>query len=309
MAAEVLVADVGGTNTRLARAGADGIPHDIARFPNDSFDGFGAVLDRYFSAQDAPVSACCVAVAGPVTPERARLTNRDWSFERDAISARVGGAPVRLVNDLAALGHALPGLRNDQVETLREGAGTAVHNGQALVLGLGTGVNVCLAKTIPEGLVVVEAEFGHGSLPASVHEALHRLLGQRASAFSSTELLFSGRGLAQFHTALTGETAQAQDIAAKAPETVRHAAHLLGLLSRELVFHYLPLDGVRFAGSVARSILGTAGRDAFLAAAEPGDRAFANLVAQVPLGLITDDAAALTGLARLGLSLGQRPIA
>ena len=39
---------------------------------------------------------------------------------------------------------------------LRAGSGAGARNGQALVAGLGTGFNVCLAKATSEGLVVVE---------------------------------------------------------------------------------------------------------------------------------------------------------
>ena len=77
-------------------------------------------------------------------------------------------------------------------------------------------------------------------------------------------------------------------------------ARLMGLLTRELVFQYLPLGGIHFAGGVSRGILGSPARATFLetvAASGP----FADLIAQVPLRLITDDAAALTGAARLAM--------
>ncbi|MFC4671363.1 glucokinase [Seohaeicola nanhaiensis] len=306
MGPDVLVADVGGTNTRLSRAGPGGWLEDIARFANDDHPSFDAVLERYLSAHAGPFAACCIAIAGPITPERASLTNRDWTIDRAAISARLN-APVRLVNDLAALGHALPGLGAEQTEVLRPASGAGTRNGQALVAGLGTGFNVCLAKTTSEGLVVVEAELGHASLPISVYEALEEALGDKAACFPSVEHLFSGRGLTQLHRALTGESdREAGQIVAEAPDTVRLAARLTGLLARQLVFQYMPLDGIHFAGSVGRGILGPVGRDAFLSAAERGDGAYSEIVSRVPLGLITDDAAALTGLARLALTLARR---
>ncbi|MCB1339879.1 MAG: ROK family protein [Pseudooceanicola sp.] len=301
----VLVADVGGTNTRLALAGPGGWLEDVARFANEDFDGFDAVLERYLAGHPGAVAACCIAVAGPITPESARLTNRDWTISRDRVAERIG-ARVRLVNDLAALGHALPALGEGQIEVLRAGSGTGARNGQALVAGLGTGFNVCLAKATSEGLVVVEAELGHASLPLSVYEGLEAALGDKAACFPSVEHLFSGRGLTQLHRALTGEADMAAHVIVEnAPQTVALAARLTGLLARQMVFQYMPLDGIRFAGSVGRGILGPLGRAAFLEAAEQHDGAFSGLVARVPLGLITDDAAALTGLARLAWTLAR----
>ncbi|GHF66792.1 glucokinase [Seohaeicola zhoushanensis] len=305
MGPDVLVADIGGTNTRLSLAGPGGWLHGTSRFANDEHAGFDVVLERFLSAHPGPVAACCVAVAGPITPERARLTNRDWTIERAAVAERLGGVPVRLVNDLAALGHALPGLSGDQIEELRPGA-PGPRNGQALVAGLGTGFNVCLAKVTTAGQVVVEAELGHSSLPVSVHRGLAEALGKGAEAFPTVEHLFSGRGLSELHRALTGAADRpAHEIVASAPATVKLAAHLTGLLARQLVFQYMPLDGIRFAGSVGRGILGPIGRAAFLRAVETEDGAFSHIVDRVPLGLITDDAAALTGLARLALTLAQ----
>ncbi|MDK3072294.1 glucokinase [Sedimentitalea sp. JM2-8] len=82
-----------------------------------------------------------------------------------------------------------------------------------------------------------------------------------------------------------------------ARRTVNLMAHLLGVFARELVFQYLPFGGIHFAGSAARGILGSAARDLFLSGLEVPGR-FSEQIAGVPIRLITDDAAALTGAAR-----------
>ena len=290
-----IVADVGGTNSRLALVSSGGVG-PVRRYANDGFADFGAVLARFLSETSPdPLSACVVAVAGPVTGGQGRLTNRDWGFDAAALSAALPGEPpARLVNDLAALGHALPALAPDQVESLRLGPGEGLGNGQRLVVGLGTGFNVCLVTGSGE---VVEAELGHASLPASLAASL----GPRAGDFATCEALFSGPGLARLHD--DGRTDGARLVAAAehdpaAAATLSEMARLLGLMTREMTFHYMPLGGIAFAGSVARSLLGPLGRTAFLTAATPTGT-FSELAARVPLRLITDDAAALTGLARL----------
>lgn len=303
-----LVADVGGTNTRFALTGADGVPQAARRFANDDFSSFEHVLMHYVTeAAEGPVDACCVAIAGPVTAETARLTNRDWFFDVGSISGRVGGAPVRLVNDLAALGHALAALGPDQLRDIRPGGGRG--NGQKLVAGLGTGLNCCLAKETTEHPVVIEAEAGHASLPASVVAEL-----PDPGSFPTAEHLFSGAGLSRLHAAAGRAEATSSTIVAAAGAgdagaraTVEAAAHALGVYARELVFQYMPLDGFFLAGSVGRGVLGVA-EDAFIDGFGAGGR-FSELLDSVPLRLITDDGAALYGMARLALQVAQRPTA
>ncbi|MDP5218658.1 glucokinase [Ruegeria sp. 2205SS24-7] len=297
----VLVADVGGTNARLAMV-RDGIPTAIKRYDNDSHSSFYEVLQAYRDSIDSPpVEACCVAVAGPVNADHARLTNRDWDFDVDDLRSVLGGPKhVRLTNDLVALGYALPHLRAEQLDEIRPVPGPAA-NDQALVAGAGTGFNACLLK----GTTVVEAELGHVSLPVSVADVLRAELGGAAERFETNEDLFSGRGLARLHQAISGTQMSGPQIleqfaqspgGCEAQRTVLLSARLLGILTREMVLQYLPLAGIHFAGGAARGILGSSAVSTFLAAFEQ-DGVLADQVARVPIRLIADDAAALIGAA------------
>ncbi|MFK7753086.1 MAG: ROK family protein [Sedimentitalea sp.] len=299
-----LVADIGGTNTRLALVDDTGALHAQMRLANDDFDGIKAVLQHFTAHHPARINAACLAIAGPVAGTRAQLTNRGWSFDRASLSEQLGGAKLRFVNDLAALGYALPSLNAAQVQAFGARCDTDALNDQALVVGVGTGFNICLVKGDPVAPAVIEAELGHASLPACVADALGDIIGARTRAFPTIEDLFSGRGLTRLDAMVTGE--QGRDGADMlraygegAPvAAVDHVAQLLGLMARQLVFAYRPARGIFFAGSVARGVLGSQAQSAFLRAfATPG--AFADLIAATPLNVITDDAAALTGAARV----------
>jgi glucokinase len=302
--ARMLVGDVGGTNTRLALV-ENGRPGAVARYANDGFCDFTHLLGTYL-ADHGPgaIARCRIAVAGPVTTDRARLTNRDWVFRPDEIAQALpgGAAQVQLVNDLVALGHAVPALEPGQHSPLRAPSGAGKANGQSLVVGLGTGFNVCQVLSTPDGPQVLGAELGHASLPATLRDALGAALPSGVDAFTTNEHLFSGRGLERLHHLRSGGGITAHQIvdgAASDPTmlgTLVLAAQMLGRLTRELVFQYLPLGGIHFAGTVARGVLQSAARDAFLDAVTT-DGPFTDLVAQAPLHLITDDGAALTGLA------------
>ena len=172
---------------------------------------------------------------------------------------------------------------------------------------------MCTKEQIEEAL---DYQDGDGS---PLGEVLVEETGaDRAAEFASTEHLFSGRGLVRLYQALSGDAGRgAEEIVADAAQggdgvagrCVDLMARLLSLFARQLVFQYMPLGGIHFAGSVARGIFETRAR-AVLAEGFEDTGPFGHLIAQVPLRLITDDAAALTGLARLGRSmLDQRPTA
>ena len=307
------MADVGGTNSRLALVQANGVVTDARRYSNDDFSSFYEILSSFLRESDvSQVSRACIAVAGPVTSKTACLTNRDWSFDLSEIAAVLplhDANQAMLVNDLVALGYALSGLRPDQLQDIRMPKPTGQGNGQSLVVGLGTGMNVCLIKEQTGRIAVFEAELGHASLPSSVEKALSAYRRSGSRKFATIEDVFSGGGLTGLYEAANDATApSAHQIVASgdqaAQQTVEIAAKLLGLLARELVFQYLPLNGIYFAGGVARGILGGDKRADFLSAFnETGP--FVDLSAQVPVQLITDDAAALTGAS----VLAQRPTA
>lgn len=310
MAAEltVLAGDVGASRTRLALA-APGIGVTaLQSFSNDSFASLEAVLQAYCAQPGLPpLQGACLAVAGPVADGAFALSNRNWRGSTDSIAAALGltgGAKAWIVNDLAALGHALPVLIPGQLCSLRAGRQSG---GQALVAGIGTGFNISVSL----GGASLEAELGHAGLPQPLCRRLEDVLGRAPQDFSSIEALFSGPGLVRFHQALTGSAASSAEAVEaayladpKAPEarTVCEWAHLLGLLARELTAAYLPRQGLFFAGSVARGILNTAARAQFLDSyTAPGGRLGA-ICSDVPLWLITDDAAGVSGAAQVALA-------
>lgn len=300
----MLLADVGGTNARLALA-RNGVidASSITRYRGDDYDSFDIVVKTYLTEQDNPrLSAVCVAVAGPVSAGKAELTNRDWDFSEDRLARLTDADQVRLINDLMALGYASTQLGADGVSLLRAAPAHRARNGQSLVVGAGTGFNVCAVHRAPSGMVLCrEAEEGHTSLPANIAARLAERVGAGAMApFFSTEETFAGRGLAQMHHAMHGvkvDRAETISTAAmqgdpQAEETYRLFTELFGLLLRELALRFMPLEGMYLAGSVARSF---AHRTEQLEAAFLAEPYMRHIPEDTPLLLIRDDMAALQG--------------
>ncbi len=308
----VLVGDVGGSNTRLALAGPEIGVTALKHFSNDSYGSLQDVLTAYCEQPDLPdLHGCCLAVAGPVFGDAYRLTNRDWQGTAQDLQDSLPlmpGARVHVINDLAALGHALPVLMPGQLLSLRAGR---QQGAQSLVAGVGTGFNIALSVAGQ----TVEAELGHASLPDIVSRELALILDKQDHGFASVEELFSGRGLVRLHRALGGDPSEegSQIVGAfmdgasghPAERTVPSWARLLGLLGHELVPAYMPGQGVFFAGSVARGVLGTEARADFLRAFSEPDGRLSQRSGEVPLWLITDDAAGVSGTARYAIEAAK----
>lgn len=289
-----LVADVGGTNTRLALAGSEGVlPETLRRFRNRDYTGFADCARAYLNGQTA--TRLAVAIAGPVTETSAELTNWPWRFERDDLRQSLGLADVCLLNDLAALGHALPVLPAGAVTSLTPSSQGRGH--QAIVVGLGTGFNCSLVNLSLR--VVFEAEVGHSALPHNVVQTL-QAAGASEAPFETVEHLFSGRGLARLHVALGGTEMEPPEVAeASDPTTARTMdvmARALSVYTRELAYMFHPASGIYFNGSLARSLLLSRWTEA-VAADLRSDDAFEGRFAQIPLFLLTADEAALHGCA------------
>ena len=306
----MLLGDVGGTNARLAIARNGAIDAaTVTRFRGDDFASFDDVVRQFMAEQHQPhVSSMCIAVAGPVSGGRANLTNRDWSFDETNLARLTDADHVRLINDLTALGYATPVLSGDGVSQLRPAPAERARNGQSLVVGLGTGFNVCAVRVLPGGAITaLEAEEGHTHLPANIMAMLVDRVGANAAAgFFSTEETFAGRGLSRLHAAMTGtDPVRSEDIAAAmeagdpdAIATYDFFTELVGLLCRELSLRFMPLEGLFLAGSVGRSI---ADRMELFTPAFLSQTHMGHIPANTPVMLIRDDMAALHGcLSALG---------
>ena len=301
----VLLGDVGGTNARFALA-RNGVidTATVTRYRGDDYTTFDDVVRQFLADQDQPrITSASVAAAGPVSGGRARLTNRDWDMTEDGLARLTDADHVRIINDLTALGYATPTLRREGgLRELRQAPADRVTNGQSLVVGLGTGFNVCAVRALPNGgIIAMEAEEGHTQLPANIYKILVDLMGAEAAAqFTSTEETFAGRGLSHLHAARTRTPAVRSEEIAKAadagePEAVATYelfTDLVGLLCRELSMRFMPLEGLFLAGSVGRSIADRIDRFETSFLAEPYMR---HIPENTPIFLISDDMAALHG--------------
>ena len=302
-----LVADIGGTNTRVALADGPTVATDsVRRFKNAEHDGIGHVIARYIDEnghdRDA-IDGVCVAMAGPVHDGVGTLTNLDWRIDKSVLAEALTASKVAVLNDLQAQGHAIGHIAEADLDVLLpqpEVPATAAK----LVIGLGTGFNACPVFDTSAGRFVPPSEAGHVSLPAAIPE-LHAILDklEDAEGYPSVEEALSGRGVSHLHRALHGITEEPADILAQieagnAAATATGALYVkvLGEVAGNLALSHLPFGGIYLVGGVTRAFAPHLERLGFAQAFRAKGR-FSEFMEQFGVSIVNDDYAALTGCA------------
>lgn len=303
-----LVADIGGTNTRVALADGRTLQAgSIQRFRNADFPGLETILRRYLDGLGVTCSGACVAAAGPVADGVATMTNLDWTIDGPTLARATGADTVAILNDLQAQGHALGHI---QADNLRSIIGTP-GGGAKLVIGVGTGFNAAPVHETPWGRVVAASECGHVNMP--VRDAADLRLAQfveTAHGFPGVEDVLSGRGLERLFAFVSAEAGQpaersAADIVAALNENAHNGlaydtaclfTRLLGAEAGNLALTHLPFGGVYLCGGVARAFAPHLANMGFAAAFRDKGR-FAGFMQNFSVSVIEDDYAALTGCA------------
>lgn len=197
-----LVADVGGTNTRIALFQLSG--HKLLAlkcYHNRDFPGLEAVIARWLDecSEPKPLEAC-IAVAAPPDGDRATMSNCNWSFCGRELAARFGWERIGLINDFQANAFALPWLEAGDWHEIHPGSS---HYPRIATLGPGTGLGGAVLDTSAEPHRAVACEPGHMTLAPQGSMELELwsvLLRQHSRIYS--ELLLSGPGLQRLYQAL-----------------------------------------------------------------------------------------------------------
>lgn len=306
-----LVADIGGTNTRVALAeGKKIVEGTIRRYSNADYPGLETVLRRYIDDENGvePIAAC-VAVAGPVRDGRATMTNLDWTIDKDTLIRASKAEKVAILNDLQAQGHALGHISPANIRTIIDGP-DGNENAAMLVVGVGTGFNAAPVFQTENGRLVTPSESGHANLPIRTEREL-RLCQYVSTAhgFPAVEDVLSGRGLERVYAFLGDEADDPRELGAasimeacangtdpRALEAAQVFTRILGTVCGNLSLIQLPFGGVYLVGGVARAFAPYLTQFGFADAFKDKGR-FAGFMSNFKVSVVEDDYAALTGSA------------
>jgi len=313
----VLVADIGGTNARLAIAHLkkDNSAPELSgfmAFPCADYNELDVVLGEYFAAIKGPSPKyACLAVAGPVIGRTAHLTNLGWHLNAAQLEAKFGFESLHLVNDFAALARSTPILGGQDLIVLRDC--DTKPGGPVSVMGPGTGFGLALLVHHQSGCSIISGEGGHisfvphGDLETKVWSALQESIGR-----VTVETLLSGVGLMRIYRELchihkvTPLNYDPRTISNQALDhgdeiclkTLSVFCSMLGSVTGDIVLSHGSTGGVFLGGGILPKI-----RDFFITSDfverfldKPPMQEFVN---KVPVQLIVAPDAALKGAALL----------
>jgi len=254
----ILVADIGGTKTRIA-LGRGGRLGKIKSLFNDGVADLQELLARELAAagKSRPAIAA-LAVAGPVDGDHIALTNRAWSFSQAKLKRALKLKRLIVVNDFVAVAHALPALKAKDL--VRIGGGKGKKDGNLLACGPGTGFGVAALMHGASAPIVLASEAGHMMLgpAAGETEFFARLSGPNPLV---VENILSGPGLARLHRALSGQALSSDQVITNARarheealRTVEAFLRILGRVAGDLALAFDARGGVYIGGGVGRAL-------------------------------------------------------
>lgn len=321
-----LAGDIGGTKTVLALFSEEGgvhHPFETMSFPSLRYPSFEAIIREYMADKPYEIQGASIGIAGPVLGGRSRVTNLDWVVDERNISLALGGAPVKLLNDLQAIAHGIPYLSDKNVELLN--AGEPEAHGAIGVIAPGTGLGEGFLVWVDGRYRPYPSEGGHASFaPASSLELelLAFLLPQFPHV--SFERVCSGMGMINLYKFWRDEKGleepawlreQLQTVSDQTPLIVQTALEgralicektlelfvsILGSEAGNLALKVMATGGIYLAGGIPRRILAYLRRPNFLASLSNKGR-FSEMLGRIRVAVVLHEQAGLFGAACHGL--------
>ena len=318
---ELVVVDIGGTHARFAIAtiGADGAitldePETLHTADHASFQtAWEAFRERKGGTLPPAVS---MAIAGPVgAPGNLnpviRFTNNPWIIRPALIPEKLGVTRFTLVNDFAAVAHAVARADDSQFLHLAGPDAPLGREGTISVLGPGTGLGVAHLYRSGSQYRVQATEGGHIDFAPldSIEDAILARLRRRHNRVS-VERVVAGPGIVDIYQALAameGRTVPERDaieiwsLGTSGEDSLAAAAVDRFCLSLGSVAGDLALSQGGFAGVVIAGGLGYRIRDTLLnsgfSSRFKAKGRFESLMASIPVKLIVHPQPGLFGAA------------
>jgi glucokinase len=198
---QMFVADVGGTNIRLALIENGSLTH-ITKYLCKQFETITDAITHFaLEANVDRFDSGCIAIACPVNDDLVKMTNHTWAFSKTALKKELNLARLLVINDFSAVAYSLPTLTTDQV--IQVGSGVPLEKGNIAVFGPGTGLGVEHLTWTSGGWQTLDGEGGHVDFAPNDENDLivWRYIKAKLGRVPAEELL-SGRGLVNIYKAL-----------------------------------------------------------------------------------------------------------
>jgi glucokinase len=205
----IVAGDIGGTKTVLAifdqtASGLRSIREQA--FPCADFPSLEAVLDAFLRERDhEALVGACFGVAGPVVDGVAKITNLPWVIDTAKLSAKLGGLPVRLLNDLQSTALGTLALGPESFAELQPGK--ADPTGTIAVIAPGTGLGEAMLLWDGARYISLPSEGGHADFAPGTDDEIDLLhyLRKLHGHHISYERVLSGPGIGDLYGFVRGK--------------------------------------------------------------------------------------------------------
>jgi glucokinase len=309
-----LVADVGGSNVRFARAHQQHALGERRSYPLARHSSFDDALAAFLDETKGPegCNSAAIGVAGPVDGDSVKVTNAPWTISAGEVAELLGGAPTRLINDLQAVALALPHLGDNEIVSIGAARRSDRLRQTMIAVNVGTGFGGAAAIPAGVGWITNPGEPGHMTLGALDTGQLELLRDA-----GSVEEVLSGRGVARLYRCLAerlgatvdgsldaGQIFSLAESDTTASETLRIFSILLGRVSGDLALAAAAWGGVYLCGSVVNGWAAAGGAERFRPPFE-AKGPMRGLMEKIYTGILTRDDTALLGLTHLPIESYQ----
>ncbi|MGB5444036.1 MAG: glucokinase [Psychromonas sp.] len=303
-----VVADVGGTNIRLAVCQLEtGELSQLKEFSCAEFVTLEAALTHYFSTLQGEVKHLCLGIACPVDNDHVVMTNLSWEFSKQALKDKLKLASLYVINDYTAISLAVPFL--PEQEKIQIGGGQAQADGVTAVFGPGTGLGVSHIIKSAGKWISLDGEGGHASFTVNTREQAEILfLLQEKFGHVSAERILSGQGLVNVYQSLCtlseqpAKLNQPKDISlaaldgscAIARRSLQIFCQVMGGFAGNLALNLACSGGVYIAGGIVPRFVDFFQASEFRSCFEEKGR-FKGYLSTIPTFLISNDNPGLLG--------------
>ena len=313
---DLVTVDIGGTHARfaLASVGADGTialgePETLHTVDHASFQ---TAWEDFRTRKGGTLPrAVSIAIAGPVGGEVIRFTNNPWIIRPALVQEKLGVDRFTLVNDFAAVAHAVARADASQFLHLAGPDAPLATEGTISVLGPGTGLGVAHLWRSGRQYRVQATEGGHIDFAPldSIEDAILARLRKRHNRVS-VERVVAGPGIVDIYLALAAMESRAVsdpeaiDIWTKgmsgedslAAAAVDRFCLSLGSVAGDIALAQGGFGGVVIAGGLGYRIRDTLLASGFAQRFRAKGR-FESLMASIPVKLIIHPQPGLFGAA------------
>lgn len=290
-------------------------------YSSRDFSNFESILNLYLKKQKAEIPCACFGVAGPVINDQVLTTRLSWHLVAGEIAQKFSIGKVQLLNDIVALAHSLPILGKDRFFTINEGK--KVPTGNVGLIAAGSGLGEALIFSEGDSYLPVASEGGHADFaPGSQleselwqyiysengHVEVEDVLSLRGLDTIYNFVIDSqGNGLASWYQKAKDKPSAIIEkaLSGSDPNASRTLDIFIDCYASEasnLALKGMTLSGIFIGGAIGPQIITLLDNGKFMERFVKRGK-MEPLLAQMPIGVIIEEKAALIGAAAVAAKM------